>query len=78
MDREALKAMIRGQEAAAARSRALRAAEGPPSPAESFERALELWELDPDLFSRPRTETELRGIAEVREAWRRLRERWRR
>ena len=76
MDRDTLDAMIRGQETAAVRARAVRAAAGAPPPAEAFERAMELWELNPDLFDQPRTEAEVRGIAQVRESWRRLRERW--
>ena len=33
---------------------------------------MELWELDPGGFDRPRTEAELRGIERVRDAWRKI------
>jgi hypothetical protein len=76
MDRELLRSKIAGWQEAEATARRLRARDGVPPPAEAFRRAMELWELRPELFERPRTEAELEGIEAVRLSWRRLREHW--
>lgn len=76
-DPDALRAFVRGQTEANRVSRELRAEQGPPPPAESFDRAMRLWELDPDGFRQPRTALEREGIEQVRAAWAKLREaRW--
>jgi hypothetical protein len=77
MDRDLLRSKIAGWQEAEATARDLRVRDGAPPPAEAFRRAMELWELRPELFDHPRTEAELEGIAAVRSSWKRLRERWR-
>lgn len=76
MDRGEWKRLAQGQQSAARRARAVRAAEGAPPPSEAFERAMALWELRPELFAMPRTAREEREIARVRDAWARVKAPW--
>jgi hypothetical protein len=76
MDREVLLSKIAGWREAEATARNVRARDGTPPPADAFRRAMELWELRPELFDLPRTEAEQEGIEAVRLSWQRLREHW--
>ncbi len=72
-DPAALRSFVRGQQLAHRESRLTSIPGSPLSPAEAFERAMELWDINLSAFDRPRTRTEREGIDSVRDAWGRLR-----
>lgn len=76
LERDMLMRKVAGWQEAEEASNRLRARDGVPSPEQAVEAALELWDLRPDLFDLPRTESELADIASAASAWARLRATW--
>jgi hypothetical protein len=72
-DRRAIARWLRGQRAAERRAHEARQA-APHHP--TFEDALELWDLRPELFDEPLDAVRVREIAAAREAWKKLRRNW--
>ena len=73
---EQLRRRVQGWRAAEARERELRRTEGPMSPAESFEAAMDLCELLPEVDGAP-DPLRVREVELARRTWRRLRDAWR-